>query len=141
MMLHAASVGLEVALAVAVQATGIGGPVAASTAWAVAVVLIVWLGWRRWHVERRDALYEFIVARKLDAPPPSNPRAAGAYRDDTLITYRERFARGVSKRVHRLRLRGWIGPHEEHVLNNPGDLRDIEEVWRRVTELERSHQT
>jgi hypothetical protein len=128
----------DAALAVAIDASGFGGTLTAISAWVIVGGMLVFLV-SSWRSSRRllPDLHEFIIRRRLGAPPNGDSRSC-EYALDTVIAYEQAFAEAVGRRVRKLQSHHLIGPYEARDLNSPGNLDEIAHVWERLTELDRT---
>lgn len=148
---------LSVALGTALQASGVGGPVASVAAWSVVVLLTVFLLFQHARTGRGEgslsdlalrtrrmghSLVDFGRVRRASAPRQMGHRwwfgrshSRREYEDDTMSLFRERFGEPLLKVVDDLRRTGLIGLAEARRLTAPSTPDAIERVGHRLIEL------
>jgi len=127
---------LEIAVGIAAQASGIGGPYVVGGALLLVVFTIAFLVVQ---VRRRPSLAQELrrfVKEWGAAQPSGDSRARRRHELDMLECFRGRHATAVSETARRLRDRDLIGKREARRWNNPKSLREIEAIAERLAALE-----
>ena len=125
---------LGVAASAAVQASGMGGPIALAASLLVVLGALAYLVLRAQRRSPVRRLRGFLETRNAVAPLDGD--AYGDHDLDTLERYRQLHAAAIKRFIRRLRERGIIGPHEERRLSNPRTVRDLHTLLDRLADCE-----
>lgn len=126
---------LEIAAAVAVQASGIGGLYATVAAVTIVGVTAAYLFLDARRLPLSERIRHFMSDRRTNPPATTDANALEEHRLDTIECFEQRFGTDLRATLRRLHERGRLGGREEQRLSSPQSLDDVEELVGRLHKL------